>query len=411
MIRELKKRFIRIAMLAITLVMLLLSLLVNVVNFISVDGDLTDKITMIADNEGTMPTEMSMEEKQEDSKGGHDKFDIETLYATRYFVLRYTGSGELVKADLDAIASVTEEDTDTYIAIALKHGEGYGYTSGYKYEVIKNGEDRYMAIFLDCHQEMRSAVEVALLSLLAMIVCIIIVYVVVVIFSRRAVDPIVQASIRQKQFITDASHELKTPITVIVTSLKVLEMDVGENKWIDKIRKQTEKLSQLVNALVSLSRMDEDDSPLSMSEFAISQVTEEVVASFADLAKEQGHEIQAQIAPDLSYLGDETAIRQLLSILLDNALKYALPETAIGVTLQKQKKGVQLQVRNACQPIPAEELPKLFDRFYRVDKARGSKIGGFGIGLSLARSIVEGHKGAITARMEEDEIVFDIYLK
>ena len=148
-----------------------------------------------------------------------------------------------------------------------------------------------------------------------------------------------------------------------------------------------------------------------MSEFAISHVTEEVVASFTDLAEEQGHGLQAQITPDLSYLGDETAIRQLLSILLDNALKYALPETDIRVTLQKQKKGVQLQVRNVCQPIPAEELPKLFDRFYRVDKARGSKTGGFGIGLSLARSIVEGHKGSITARMEDQEIVFDIYLK
>ena len=406
MIRRLRKRFIRIATLAVTAVLLVLCLSVNIANYISVDSGLTNVLNVISDNRGTMPP---MPHGQPPEGRPDGQLTKETPFSTRYFVLRYDGDGDLIKADLDKIAAATEDDVGEYLSLALEHGEGYGYARGYKYRVVYNGEDRWMAIFLDDYQEMRSVREIALVSLAAMADCVALVYVIVVLCSRRAIDPVVQASERQKQFITDASHELKTPITVIATSLKVLEMETGKQKWIDKAQTQTEKLTELVNSLVTLSRMDEEKTPLHFAPFAVSDAVRETAESFRDFAESNGHALRLEIAPELAFSGDEYAIRQLVSILLDNVVKYAAE--GIAFSLEKTKKGVLLSSVNVSRtPLAPEELDKLFDRFYRADPAR-SGTGGFGIGLSIARSIAEGHKGGIRASLEDGKICFRAELR
>lgn len=408
MIRRLRKRFIRIATLAVTAVLLVLCLSVNIANYISVDSGLTNVLNVISDNRGTMPP---MPHGQPPEGRPDGQLTKETPFSTRYFVLRYDGDGDLIKADLDKIAAVTEDDVGEYLSLALEHGEGYGCARGYKYRVVYNGEDRWMAIFLDDYQEMRSVREIALVSLAAMADCVALVYVIVVLCSRRAIDPVVQASERQKQFITDASHELKTPITVIATSLKVLEMETGKQKWIDKAQTQTEKLTELVNSLVTLSRMDEEKTPLHFAPFAVSDAVRETAESFRDFAESNGHALRLEIAPELAFSGDEYAIRQLVSILLDNVVKYAAEGTGIAFSLEKTKKGVLLSSVNVSRtPLAPEELDKLFDRFYRADPAR-SGTGGFGIGLSIARSIAEGHKGGIRASLEDGKICFRAELR
>lgn len=393
MIRRLRKRFIRITMLAVTAVLLLLCLIVNIANFVSVDGELTQMLETIVSNQGTLPP-IPHGQPPKERPGG--QFTQETPFSTRYFVLRYTADGTLIRADLDKIAAVTEEDTQEYLDLALAHGTGFGYTRGYKFYVVENGENRRMAVFLDDFQEMRSVSLLAVLSAGAMVGCVLLVYGIVVLCSRRAIEPVVQASERQKQFITDAGHELKTPITVIATSLKVLEMETGPQKWLDKAQSQTEKLKELVNSLVTLSRMDEEDSPLKPAHFPISDAVSETAESFRDFAASQGHTLELSVVPELDYNGDEYAIRQLVSILLDNAVKYAAPGAPIVFSLEKSRKGVVLRCTNTCAaPVAPEELNKLFDRFYRSDKARAS--GGFGIGLSIARSIAQAHHGSIRA--------------
>lgn len=406
MIKTLRKRFIRITMLAVTAVMLVLCLIVNIANYVSVDGGLTKMLQMISNNQGTVP-QMPLGDRPNDKPQGG--FTPETPFSTRYFVLRYDDEGTLVNADLGSIAAVTEDDTAAYLQIAIQHGEGYGWSDGYRYYVVKTGENRNMAIFLDAHKELSTVKTTAILSLAAMLFCVACVYLIVTLLSRRAIDPVVKASEKQKQFITDASHELKTPITVIATSLKVLEMETGENKWIDKSLAQTEKLRDLVNSLVSLSRMDEEQSPLKMSDFSITDAVSETVSSFEDFAEANGHELTAEITPEMTYRGDEYAIRQMVSILLDNAVKYASENSPIHVTLEKGKKGPMLRTVNRCGGLTQQQADKLFDRFYRADPSRTA--GGFGIGLSLARSIAEGHKGSIKATCHgENEIEFTVQL-
>lgn len=335
----------------------------------------------------------------------------ETPYSTRFFSLLFDQDGNLIKKDLAHIAAITDDDIAEYISVALKHGEGYGYYSDYKYRVILQDNREYMVVFLDCYQEIHAIRVLALCSFVAMAVCIGLVYILVVIFSKRAIDPVVRSQKQQKQFITDASHELKTPITVIATSLKVLEMEVGQQKWIDKARSQTEKLRELVNSLVTLSRMDEEDSPLKFEHFSISDALQETVDSFTDYAESNGHALKVTITPDLDFYGDEYAIRQLASILLDNAVKYAAAGSDITFSLVKNKKHILLKTSNVCQDLDEDALRHLFDRFYRPDQSRNHETGGFGIGLSIARSIAEGHKGTIHACYPvKDQIEFTVKL-
>ena len=231
-------------------------------------------------------------------------FNAETPYSTRYFYLRFDAEGILDSGDFSHIAAVTEDDADTYIKAALQHGAGYGfYTSDYKFRVVMEGENRYIAVFLDCYQELRAVRTLAVWSALSYAACLALVYILVVLLSRRAIDPVVRASERQKQFITDAGHELKTPITVIDTSLKLLEMEVGQQKWIDKARAQNEKLRELVQSLITLCKYDEETSPLRMQSFAVSDALTDTAESFADFAQSRGHTIRATAAPELFYCG------------------------------------------------------------------------------------------------------------
>ena len=421
MIKRLRNRFIRIATLSVAAVMLLLTVILNAANYISTDADQRQTLTLIAENRGTipitqpdmpdgtqeppdMPDGITPQPDQSDPGRRGGPFTAETPFATRFFVLRFQDDGALVQADLTKIASVTEDDTAVYLNAAVKKGTGYGYCGSYRFYVTDTDDGQHLAIFLDCYQSLRAVRTVLVWSLAADALCTLLVLGLVVLLSRRAIDPVVRSAEQQKQFITDASHELKTPITVIATSLKVLEMEVGRQKWIDKARGQTEKLTSLVNSLVTLSRMDEEESPSKKEPFPISDAVWETAGSFTELAASAGHPLTVQVTEGLVCCGDEYAVRQLTSILLDNAVKYAAPDSPITLTLEKSRRGVVLRTTNRCEDAAHIDTAKLFDRFYRADPSRTA--GGFGIGLSIARSIAEGHRGSISAAVDGDTITF-----
>lgn len=401
MINRLRRQFIMIAMLSVTLVVLLTAVSINVFNYLSTDKSLSGTLQMIEENQGMIP-QFSGGKPGKPPRG---QFTPETPYSTRYFVLYYSADGTLDRADMRHIAAVTEEDADRFLSVALSRGEGMGYTGDYKYYVTRTGEDRYLAIFLDCQRELHSIRTFALISLLVAVICVALVYILIWLFSKKAIEPTVKSVEKQKRFITDASHELKTPLTVIATSLKVLEMEVGRQKWIDKAQAQTEHMTQLVNDLVTLARLDEEKPPLRFVRFDISGVVAETAESFRDFAAAKGHPLEIDVAPGLSCRGDEYAIRQLVSVLLDNAVKYADSGGSIRFRLEAAPKGTVLRVSNPCAGLDTAELDKLFDRFYRPDRSRSKQTGGFGVGLSIAQSIVEAHHGSIRAECPEDGII------
>lgn len=224
--------------------------------------------------------------------------------------------------------------------------------------------------------------------------------------SKRIVRPVAESYEKQKQFITDAGHELKTPLTIIGADADLAEMECGENQWIQDIRRQTQRLTELTQDLIYLSRVEEEGLSLQSIDFPLSDVAEEMAHSFLPLAQNQGKRLEIAVQPMLSFRGDEKSIRQLCSILLDNALKYSPQEGELLFRLEKQGKNILLSVSNTTsQPIKKEELCHLFDRFYRTDPSRNSQTGGYGLGLSIARSIVTAHKGKIRAESPQESVL------
>lgn len=401
MIGRLRRQFMVIAMLSVTAVVLLVTASINVFNCLSTDRALGETLQMICENQGRIP-QFPGGRPEKPPRG---QFTPETPYSTRYFVLRYSGDGALDMADFQHIAAVTEADAERFLSVALDRGEGMGYTGQYKYRVVPAGEGRYMAVFLDCQREQHSLRTFALISLLVAAVCVALVYVLIWLFSKKAIEPAVRSAEKQKQFITDAGHELKTPLTVISTSLKVLEMEVGPRKWIDKAQAQASQMARLVNDLVTLARLDEEEPPLRFARFDLSGMVAETADSFRDYAAEGGHALEVEAAPGLTCRGDEYALRQVVSILLDNAVKYADSGGAIRLCLERTKRGALLRASNPCAGVDPGELERLFDRFYRPDRSRSRQTGGFGVGLSIALRIVEAHQGSIRAECPREGVI------
>lgn len=414
MIKRLRKKFIVISIAAVTSVMILLCAGVNIANYISEFSKVNNTLDTLTVNQGRMPEPAEKETPYREHVPGFGqndrRFEKETPFMTRFFVIRFDENGEILKYNLDKIAAVELDDIDDYAEVAYERGEGRGYEDGYAYKVTKQQGGEYMAVFLDCHREINSAFTLLIVSLCVTAFCIALICIIIILFSKRAMEPVIESDRKQKQFITDASHELKTPITVINTCLSVLEMEVGKQKWIDKAAAQTEKLKNLVNSLVTLAKSDEGRVPDAVR-FSISDAVSETIDSFSDFASEQGHTINADTEKGIEMRGDEYAVRQLVSILIDNAVKYASPGSEIHFSMKRHKKGVEIVSSNKCENTDTVDIPHLFDRFYRADKSRNSGTGGFGIGLSVARGICENHKGSISASLKDDStIVFTAYL-
>ena len=221
--------------------------------------------------------------------------------------------------------------------------------------------------------------------------------------------PVERAWRREKQFLADASHELKTPLTVILSSSALLEETADEEQavYVENIRAESQRMKALVEDMLTLWRTEEAKPVLAPT--SLSDLVTEAALRFEPVAFEAGHALHYDIENDLQVLGEAEQLRRLVNILLDNAVKYAATNTAIRLTLDKVGKQAVLAVENEGVPIPAEKLEHLFDRFYRADESRG-EAKGFGLGLAIAREIVHGHRGSITARSDEGATVFTVAL-
>lgn len=404
MIRKLRMKLIFASMLSLLLVLGVIFCTVGILNYMKIVTDADSILTILRENDGSFPmgdhSKNNTDFLDDHPKGNH-RFSEELPYESRYFSVFLSAAGNVISVNTGKIAAVDTTTAIDYAQSVVTGGNEQGFVEDYRYTVYTVGNETHV-IFLDYGREMGSfrtflftGVGVSLIGLLAVLLLLIF-------LSGRIVKPFSENYEKQKQFITDAGHELKTPLTIIDADAEVLEMDIGENEWLADIQMQTKRLAQLTNSLIQLSRMEEQPQ-IEKIEFPISDVVEETVETFQALAKTQNKNLSSRIQPMLSLNGDEKAISQLVTILLDNAVKYSDDGGKIEVTLEKQKNLIRLGVFNTADSVPKESLTSLFNRFYRADPSRNSRTGGYGLGLSIASAIVASHKGKIQAATQDEK--------
>ena len=330
--------------------------------------------------------------------------DPEAPYTTRFFLVKLDENETVTEVSTDFIASVTQEEAEEYARNILDGKREKGYYKNYRFQIISDNNEK-IVIFLNCSMELHSARNVLLISCLMGAVCLLIVFLLVLLLSRRAMEPYIRNMERQKRFITDASHEIKTPLTSIATSVDVIEMEYGTDEWIENIHKQTAKMSRMVADLVTLSRLDEENPFPEKTEFSLSDAAWEVAEPFASLAKAQGKNYTQRIEENLTLWGNPDSIRQLISILLDNALKYSDEHGSIRLDVYKVHGKTKIEVFNTCILEDTKNLSRLFDRFYRLDDSRSKKTGGTGIGLSIAQAVAEAYGGKIKVHSKDGKSI------
>ena len=270
-------------------------------------------------------------------------------------------------------------------------------------------EDGTTVVFVNGSMYENTANRLLVTALFVLLGSAALILILTIVVSKRAVRPVAESYEKQRQFITDANHELKTPLTLILSNLDIVEAEMGKNEWLDDIRSEGERMGMLINQMVTLSRMDESTDAPVQADFDLSGAIADTVSEFQGLAEERHFVLISFISPSVHYHGDESLIRRLISILLDNAIKYCDADGNIQISLTCRRYPV-LTIENTYKDVDRLELNRLFDRFYRADKAR-TFSGSFGIGLSIAQSIVKSHKGNISAYKKSNVIGFRVELK
>ena len=400
MLKKLQQKFILSAMLSFGLVMLILIAGINLLNAQAArrtqDGvirGILDYELMAGDKAKRPPiNEMPWAGSPEDE------------FTSRFFVVRCDESGTVRSFGHEFIFSVDAETAESYTRQALNSGRDSGRCGNYRYRVTKkNGE--LVLVFLNVQAEERQQHKLLLTSALIGVASFACVTVLVLLLSKPAMKPYIKNMERQKQFITDAGHEMKTPITSIATSADIAAMEHENDEWITNIQAQTLRLARLVNDLVTLSRLDEEMPFPEPVRFSLSEAAWETAESFQSRAKAEGKSFLIDIQDDINVLGDRASIQKLMSILLDNALKYSGDDGKIVLKLQQKHGKAVIEVSNTCPRKISGDPERLFDRFYRPDGSRSTETGGTGLGLSIAKAIVENHGGEISVSTAREDLI------
>ena len=324
--------------------------------------------------------------------------DSPEIGGARYFQVVYHPQGRTFETDLSHTSLVTQGAALEYAKGVIASGADSGYVEHYRY-LVHRGENGIHIVFLSRYEAVEAFQDNAKAMVLISLSGVLGMTILLTVVSGAVVSPLVKNRERQKEFITSASHGLKTPLAVIQADAQLLESEIGENEWLADILKQTASMTEMTHRLVYLARAEEQDNHFVKIEFPISDVAEDIANSYRSLAQSSAKNYTLEIQEGLSYCGDEKAIRELMTALLDNAFKYSAGNGNISVRLAAEGKGVRFTVENEVSDIDPKQLENYAERFYRADTS--DRIKGFGIGLSLVRVVAEAHKGRLTIALPQ----------
>ncbi len=409
MIKQLKRRFVTAIMAAAFAMLVVVLAAVNLLVFINTDTKANEMLTIIKDSNGVINYMTDSDINILDYFDPTGSVENQGVYTVRFFYVCFAENGELQAVNTEHFETMSVETAKELAQRAIESDKEIAYiNSSFKYIIDKNESGSSTVYFMNMSNELKSCSTILKYSFIIGFLVYVLLFVVVVLVSGRAVQPFVENTVRQKQFITDAGHELKTPIAIISANAEVLEMMNGENEWTASIKHQTERLSSLIKNLLVLSKAEEKSKHESFSEVAISDIVSATVASFSAVAYRNGKRLFAEVQPTLTMWGNEKALAELTNILLDNAVKYAADGSKIELSLYQKGRQIILQTENVLEKGTAVNTDRLFDRFYRSDKSRSRETGGYGIGLSIAKAIADSHKAVLHAESVGDKIKFTV---
>ena len=425
MIRRLRKKFILTAMLTLVGVMLGISGLIFLTNTLLTRQSIRSILNYLIENdgkivtEGNRPIEGASDEEpytiihfisEITNNRGNVYLSPEFRFTTRYFAVKFDQEGKLLEIQDNHISSISEEEAEQYGRAALKRWKQFGRYKSYYYQVGKKEDGTTIVVFLDSWIQVRANNRLLYSALIMIGFGVFVTFILVWFFSKRAIQSEIQNAELQKQFITDASHELKTPLAVIKANTEMQEMLEGETEWTQSTLRQVDRLSGLIANLVQITKSQEVEKG-TRKPTDISHIVNETVKSFSAIAVNEGKEMHLAIDDGVQMKVIDSEVRQLVSLLLDNAIKYCDPDGKVSVTLQKKNRGIQLVVGNTYKEGKNTDYRLFFERFYRKDESHNSEKGGYGIGLSIAENIVKQYNGSLTAKWANDCIYFTAILK
>ncbi len=321
---------------------------------------------------------------------------------SRYFIVTYSTSGESRDLDLTHSARTGKKEALDYASAVLSAGTESGYMKSWRYRSERT-KDEVRIVFLSRRVQLESFFSNSVSLLVISLSGVLLMTLSAAAVSKKVVSPLVRNREKQKAFITAASHALKTPLTVISADAQILESEIGENEWLSDILKQTEKMTQMTHRLVFLSRAEEESGESVRIEFPLSDMARETASSYRAVALETGKTYFFEIEDAISFKGDEKAIRELMSVLIDNAFKYSDEKGNICISLSKKGRNVLFRVENTAYEKALEALPHFTERFFRADTS--DKTDGFGIGLSLAAAVCREHGGKLTIEKKDEHTI------
>ena len=414
---RLRRKFILVAMGAVTVVLTLIVAGINVVNYVHVCKSADTRLDYIvtsgqfsSDDPGDAAGNPSPKDARNHDPGKHfEGMTPESPFDTRFFTVSFEG-GQVADVNTARIAAIGAKRARAYAVELYSRGRTSGFISNYRYTVTaQDGVTTY--VFVDCSRELSSfhsflgaSIGISCIGWLGVLVL-------VVVFSGAVIRPVVESYDKQKRFITDASHEIKTPLAVIDADVEVQEIENGETEWTKSIHEQVARLTALTERLVFLARMDEGAAGFSMSPVDLSACVRDAAEPFTSVAISRNKRLSMSIAEGVRARVDVAAVSQVVELLLDNATRYASDGSVIEIALRAVPRGqAELTVSNAVDELPAGDLDRLFDRFYRADASRNSATGGSGVGLSVVRAIAEAHGGTATVKGGDGQITFTVRL-
>lgn len=407
MIKTLQKKFIITAMTAITILLVVLLGVINTVNVWTTSKEADSMLTFLSNR---MAQGWQNPNRYTEHRGFWGRtFTEDDVMSAVYFIVRFDADGETERVDVSRISSVTEDEAKE-IALQVYGKETSGNIEKFKYSGTSLAYTGGMVyVFLDTSSEYLSIARIIGLSLVTGLVCWGLMLLLVIFLSKKAIRPIAENIQKQQQFVTDAGHEIKTPLAIILANTDALELHNGESKWSKNIRSQVNRLNGLMQNLLTLARADEEKRIVNPEHLDLSELLENSIASFEEPMRAKRLVLQKDIDSSTGICANKEQISNLLSVLLDNAVKYSVPGGTVAIDLSNRENCVELNIENDCEELPPCEPSQLFDRFYRADTARTQKNGGYGIGLSAAKAIVESYHGDINARyLSEDRIAFTV---